>query len=94
MQIIERDLKTGWVTAVINGRWVQAQVYDEPSTYGINNGRVSKLVVGKTDHRDQNREFFPQMDFNYNRGLDFDNLPDGVLSAVVSELESLPKLYS
>lgn len=81
--------KDGWVTAVICGRWCQAKVYDLPSTFGINNGRVSKLSIGKTNRRICNENFFDQMAFHYDRGLDFDDLEDGVLDSIVEELESL-----
>lgn len=96
MQVIDPHSKDLWITAIINGRWVQAKVYDEPSTYGINNGRVSKCFIGKTDTRDPNpnADFFSQMDFSYDRGLDFNNLPDEILDSIISELEKLPKLYS
>lgn len=94
MKILEPHNEYGWITAIIEGRWVQAKVYDEPSDYGINNGRVSKCAIGKTDTRDPFKNFFDQMDFNYDRGLDFDNLPEGVLAKIVSELEKLPKILS
>ena len=94
MQIIsERDIY-GWITAIIEGRWVQAKVFDEPSCYGINDGRVSKLAIGKTDTRDPTRNFFDQMDYNYDRGLDFKRrtLPVATLRKIVAQLEALPKL--
>lgn len=81
---------TGWITAIISGRWCQAKVYNLPSHFGINGGRVSKLCVGRSDRRDPKAPFFDQMDYNYDRGLDFDNLPEGVLSEIVAELEELP----
>ena len=90
MKIIEPHNKYGWITAIIEGRWVQAKVYSKPSTYGINDGRVSKLVISKTATRNSNCEFFNQMDFNYDRGHDFDNLPKGLLDKIVAELEALP----
>ena len=90
MKILEPHDKYGWITAIINGRWVQAKVYDLPSTYGINNGRISKLVIGKTDKRNRNKEFLSQMDFNYDRGLDFNNLPDEILNPIIHELENSP----
>lgn len=91
MRILEAHDHYGWITAVISGRWVQAKVYDLPSTFGINDGRVSKLAIGKTQYRDADAaDFFEQMDFNYDRGLDFDNLPDGVLDEIVEALEHLP----
>jgi hypothetical protein len=94
MKILEAHNQNCWITAIIEGRWVQAKVYDEPSCYGINEGRVSKLCIGKTDKRDRNRDFFEQMDYNYDRGLDFKRrtLPVATLRKIISELESLPKL--
>ncbi len=94
MQIIEPHSQTGWITAIIEGRWVQAKVYDEPSTYGLWNGRVSKLAVGFTEHRDPTKPFFDQMCYNYDRGLDFNKAPKGLIRKIVKELETLPKLFS
>lgn len=94
IKIIEPHNETGWITAVIQGRWVQAKVYDLPSTFGVRNGRVSKLAIGKTDKWDCELRFFDQMAYNYDRGLDFhnkDELPPDVLDAIVAELEMLPK---
>lgn len=93
MQILQPHSKTGWITAIIEGRWVQAKVYDEPSTFGINSGRVSKCAIGKTADRDPNKPFFDQMSFNYDRGLDLDDLPAGLLDRIVAELETLPKVH-
>lgn len=93
MKILEDERAyTGWITAIIEDRWCQAKVYDESSGYGINDGRVSKLVVGKTGQRNERGQpFFDAMDFNYDRGLDFDNLPKGLLDKIVAQLEALPK---
>ena len=96
MQILQAHDQSGWITAVIEDRWVCAKVYDEPSVYGINEGRVSKLSIGKTDTRDPTRNFFDQMDYNYDRGLDFKRrtLPVAVLRKIVASLEVLPKQWS
>ena len=83
---------TGWITAVILGRWCQAKIYNEGSEFGINGGRVSKLVIGKSSEVVMGGNFFDQMAYNYDRGLDFDNLPTGVLDDIVGQLEALPKL--
>ncbi len=85
--------ETGWLTAIIEGRWVQAKVYDEPSDYGVNDGRVSKLSIGKTTTCRQGENFFDQMDYHYDRGLDFDRLEPGLLDKIVAELETLPKVF-
>ena len=95
MKIISPHNKdTNWITAIIEDRWVQAKVFDEPSAYGINNGRVSKLAVGKTNKQDPNKNFFNQMCYNYDRGLDFNKAPKKLIKKIVEELESLPKLFS
>lgn len=90
----DRRKESGWVTCIIRNRWVEAKVFDEPSTFGINEGRVSKLCIAKGIDRDRTKDFFAQMDYNYDRGLDFDNLPDGVLNEVIGYLENLPKVFS
>lgn len=94
MKILEQHSEHGWITAIIQGRWVQAKVYDEPSTFGINDGRVSKCCISKTNSRDKNKNFFDQMDYNYNRGEDFNNLSPELLEGIIEELESLPKTFS
>jgi hypothetical protein len=40
-----RDLGGGWMEGFIGKYKFQAKVYDEPSEYGIKDGRVSKLCV-------------------------------------------------
>ena len=55
--------------------------------YGIDEGRVSKLCIGKTDKRDPHKNFFDQMCFNYDRGMDFNKAPAGLLKKIVAELE-------
>ncbi len=44
-------------------RW-QALVFDEPSRFGLDEGRVSKLWIKNTETG--------QVVFNFDRGLDFD----------------------
>jgi hypothetical protein len=85
--------ETGWVTAIIEGRWVQAKIYNEPSIFGINEGRVSKLYVGKTDIVDSKKIFFEQICYHYDRGLDFNKAPEGLIDKIVAKLETLPKLF-
>lgn len=94
MEILEPHDESGWITAIIEDRWVLAKVYDEPSTYGINNGRVSKIGMGKKNFRDPNKDYHAQLCYHYDRGLDFDNAPAGLVDKIVTELEKLPKLFS
>ncbi len=74
--------------------WCEAKIFDVGSSYGINSGRVSKLSVGKSAKRDYSQNFFNQMAYHYDRGLDFDDLPPGVLDSIVAQLEALPKAFS
>lgn len=94
MVIVEPHSQTGWITAIIENHWVQAKVYDEPSTFGVNNGRVSKIAISKTNTRNPNKNFFDQMCYNYDRGLDFDRAPKGLVDKIVAKLEKLPKQFS
>jgi hypothetical protein len=91
MKIIKPQTAPGWITVEIDGRRIEAKVYNTGSGYGINGGRVSKLAIMKKNHvRDRDANYFEQLDFNYDRGLDFDNLPAGVLDNIVAQLEALP----
>ena len=54
--------------------WI-ASVYEVGSRFGIDGGRVSKLWIRDRDGREV---------YGYDRGLDHDDLPDGVLAAVLA----------
>jgi hypothetical protein len=88
MKILQLHNHSGWITAIISGRWCQAQVYGLPSIHGINGGRVSKLAVGKSDRYITGQNFCNQMSYNYDRCLYFDNLPSGVLDDILKQLEA------
>jgi len=92
MKILKEHDEFGWITAVVQGRWVQAKVYNESSSYGIGGGRVSKMAISKTDSRTLGQDFFKQMCYNYDRGVDFDEAPKGLVESIVAELETLPLL--
>jgi len=79
---------SGWVTVVINDRYISAKIYDTPSTFWINNGRISKMSVSKKGRYVKEDNFFDQMDYNYDRGLDFNKMPDNELNNIINELES------
>lgn len=96
MEILEdARVARGWITFRMEDRWCQAKVYDVGSIFGINDGRVSKLCVSKSGVRELGAHtglnFFDHLDFNYDRGLDFDHLEPGVLERIVGRLEALPK---
>lgn len=93
-RVINEHSYAGWITLVVEGRLVEAKVYDEPSIFGVNDGRVSKIAIGKTDSRDYNADYFDQMSYNYDRGLDFhdlETLSEEKLSAILEILENLPQ---
>ncbi len=90
MHIIEAD--GIWITAIIEGRWVQAKVYEAPSSFGVNNGMVSKLCISKAASHNPHINFFNQMAYNYDRGLDFDYIKnDNMLNSIVEQLENYRK---
>lgn len=99
VEILKPHRDTAWIDLVVNDRWVQAKVYDEPSTYGVNDCRVSKLCVAKKGIRllglASGIPFFDGLDYNYDRGLDFhnDGLPQEELDAILEWLNNLPKKF-
>ena len=71
-----------WVTFYMDGNWCQAKVFMEKSTYGIRNGRVSKLAIIKGE-RNPSEPFFEQCIYNYDRGLDFNNGAGEILKKIL-----------
>ena len=69
------------------------EVYNEPSWFGINEGRVSKCEIYKPFFNLYSG-FNEMVDYHYCRGLHFhnDNLSIDILNQIVSELENLPLL--
>lgn len=86
--------KDGWISGYLLGRFFEAKVYDIPSTFGINNGRVSKLAIGKSAMRDRNKDYFDQLDYNYDRGLDFSTIDPKLLDKIVKWLDALPRVFT
>lgn len=65
------NVEGNWVTGLFKGHLFQAKVFSEVSDYGINQGRISKLTISKTD-------VWVRLDldyvlFNFDRGMDIDN---------------------
>jgi len=63
---------------------------NNPEIYCINKGRVSQCTVAKKRNRDLGKPYRDKMGYCYNRGLNFYNLPKGLLDGIVSQLEALP----
>jgi len=82
-----------WVSGTI-GEWTfSSKLFDEPSTFGINDGRVSKLSIYNDKLRLEKQDFFASAIVNYDRGWDIEpkeeHLP--VFNAVMELLENAPK---
>lgn len=75
-----------WIESVIEGHWFQAKISGTPVRTGIGGGRVFKLLVSKLDR-------FVQFDqehccYNFDRSLDFDNAPSGLIDTIVAWCEN------
>jgi hypothetical protein len=77
-----RRLAHGWSTFSVEhcgARYeVQALAFDAPSQYGIDGGKVSKLWIRADGARSPV--------YSYDRGLDFDRAPAGLLALVLGRL--------
>ena len=59
-----KNVKDNWVTGIIDDKyWFQAKVYSDSSTYGIYNGRISKLTIV-----DDDRYNHAKLLYEYDRG--------------------------
>ncbi|MBT2735119.1 hypothetical protein [Bacillus sp. ISL-7] len=67
-----------WVEGYADGTWFQAKLFDEPSPYGINEGRVSKLHIDGG--------------INYDRGWDSGE-GHPLVGPVVDFLETTPNRF-
>ena len=86
MQILRGPGYSGsWVDAIIDGYYVTAKVFSNPSMFGINSGRISKLtVVADTEWN------YDKIVVNYDRGWDIGRDFPG-LDSIVSQLENYAK---
>ena len=90
---ITAKLTSNWIDGNIDGFRFQALVFDEPSTYGINNGRISKLTIWDEIQRFLKKDIFKASIVNYDRGWDIQplNVNDKeTLRATIEYLENLP----
>ena len=75
-----------WLEGTVEGHHFQAAVYDEPSVYGINEGRISKLMVWDEAKRQGRRSYSRTTLMNYDRGWDIE--PEARHKALIDELVS------
>jgi len=91
--IAPRD-QQGWIKGKIGKYTFSAKVYDLPSTFGINNGRVSKLGIYDDEQRRREGNYFASCIVNYDRGWDIEPQNEAernTLDRVLEFLEALPK---
>lgn len=70
-ELIEKSTATAsgdWFEYTISILTVQAKVFDNPSPYGINSGRISKLSIFDSPARYRKLGFFNACLVSYNRG--------------------------
>ena len=73
-----KAVDTNWVTGIYKDKWFQAKVFATPSTFGIKNGRVSKLCISTSDKW----MGMDHMLFNYDRGMDINHKMGRDLAAI------------
>lgn len=75
-------LRDGWIKGQEGDFKFEAKVYEQPSKYGINEGRISKLTIF-----DKNN----MMIINYDRGWDIKprDITEGMYLNILKKLESL-----
>lgn len=82
-----------WYKGVIGRYQFEAKVYDEPSTYGINEGRISKLRVWDGTMPTNAVNPFESSIMNYDREWNIE--PEGAYAAMadalIARLEQLPR---
>ena len=72
MQVVDiSGIDDNWVTGKIRGTnlTVQMKVFSESSTFGIGDGRISKMSIYNDADR-QTKGFFGACEMNYDRGWD------------------------
>lgn len=69
-----------WVSGLVLGCFFMAKIYDEPSQFGINEGRISKLAICNDSKWDADK-----LIYNFDRGADVDGPAAQVFTALLLE---------
>jgi hypothetical protein len=93
-EFIKFNKGENWVSGTIDKYQFEAKIFDEGSTYGINNSRVSKLSIYDEKVRQEKSNFFAACIVNYDRGWDIKPKKKHMeyFNAVMELLENAPKL--
>lgn len=84
---------SNWVSGTVGHYTFEAKLFDDPSTYGIKNGRVSKLSI--YDRSKIKDSFFDGCIVNYDRGWDIRPKKEDkpYYNAVMALLETAPRRF-
>lgn len=90
------EIGTNWCDGKIGKYNFQAKLFDEGSTFGIKNGRVSKLAIWDEEIRQKEQNLFKGCIVNYDRGWDIRPKKEfkPYFDAVMTLLENAPKRFS
>lgn len=80
------DNTSNWVSGLCGNYYFEAKLFDEPSDFGINDGRVSKLTIQTKANT---------IIVNYDRGWDIEPVltEKPIYEAIVELLENSPKRF-
>jgi len=86
---------TNWCDGNVGDLNFQAKLFDVGSTFGINDGRVSKLAIWDEKIRRKEQNFFAGCVVNYDRGWDIEQTDEikPYFDAVMELLENAPKRF-
>lgn len=94
-ELVNFPFDSNWVSGKVGEYTFEAKLFDDASTYGINNGRISKLSIYNNDERMAKNDFFASCIINYDRGWDIKatTATRPILKAVIALLESTPRRF-
>jgi hypothetical protein len=98
MKVNLNELHSGsnWINGTIDKYNFEAKHFDEGSPFGIDNGRVSKLMIWDEKKRNEEQNIFSAAIVNYDRGWDIEPETDEhkqVYNELLEYLEQLPKRF-
>jgi hypothetical protein len=85
-----------WVKVIVGNYTFSAKLFDEGSVFGINEGRVSKLMIWDEQIRYEKLDIFEAAIVNYDRGWDIKPETEeqiAIFDAVMDLLENSPKIF-
>lgn len=93
-EITKFPFDSNWVSGKVGGYVFEAKLFDDSSTFGINNGRVSKLSIYDDSTR-LSKGFFASCIVNYDRGWDIRPTKEQkpYFLAVMAALEATPRRF-